>query len=222
MNGLQVFRRHDILVVNFQFNITFLILHRISTAAHLHTSPPIGRSIHLIQTKVTLAGHCHAQSSMTEHLDTNQFSARPAYMLLFYLTIDFCDLLQIKFTGKYHHIGKLCVKLQSLSIGDIQLRGKMHFLPYFATIGHHRNIGSNHRRDIGFFGCVHNGAHQHNIIIIDNRIDGEITFQPVLIAYLRYFFQIVDCKRACRTGTHIQTLDTEINRIRTRLYGCRQ
>ena len=46
----QIFRRHDIFPINLQFYITLGIFHRIRTSTYLITSPPVCRSIHLVET----------------------------------------------------------------------------------------------------------------------------------------------------------------------------
>ena len=98
----------------------------------------------------------------------------------------------------------------------------MHFLTYLPGIAHHRHIGCNHRRNTRRFGRIHNGTHQRNVIIIDNGIHRKIAFHTVLIAGTGYLAQVIYCKRIRRTGTHIQILDTEINRVRTCLDSGRQ
>ena len=106
MNGLQVFRRHDVLVIHFQFNVTFLILYRIRTTAYLHASSAIGRSIQLVQAQITLSGNGHTQSSVAEHFDTHQLTHRTLDLLLLNSIVNLTYLFQVQFTRQYHHIGK--------------------------------------------------------------------------------------------------------------------
>ena len=96
----------------------------------------------------------------------------------------------------------------------------MHLLPYLPGITHHSHIRCNHSRNTGGFCRIHNGAHQRNIIIIYNGIYRKITFHTMLITGLSNLPQIVNSKGIGGTGTHIQVLYTEVNRVRTRLNGC--
>ena len=119
MNSFQIFRRHDVFIVHLQFNITLFILHIVCTATYLHTSPPVSRSIHLMQTEITLARHCHTECPVAEHLNTDQFSIRTFNLFLLDSIINHPHLLQIQFTCQYHYIGKASIKFQRSGITDI-------------------------------------------------------------------------------------------------------
>ena len=196
MNGLQVFRRHDVFVVYFQFDVAFLILHDISPAAHLHTSAPVGRSIQLIQTQVTFSGNRHTQGTVTEHLYPHQFAHRTLNLLFLDSFIDFPYLFQVQFTRQYHYIGKLRIELQCLHVTDVQLGRKVYFLPHLIAVSHHRYIGGNHRADTGFLGRIDNPTHQFQVFIINNGVDGEVTLHSVFVTDTGYLPQIIDGKRA--------------------------
>ena len=159
---------------------------------------------------------------MAEHFDANQLALRAFDLFLLDYVVDFTHLLQVEFTSQHHHIGKTSIEFQRLSITDIELGRKMHFLTYLVTIRHHCYIGCNHRTDACFLGRIDNGTHQFHIFIIDNRIDSEITLDTMFITNLSDFTQIVNGKRAGRTGTHVQTFNTEIDRIGTCLDSGRQ
>ena len=49
MDGFQVFGRHDILIVHFQFHIRLFITYRVRAAAHLHTGTTVSRVVHLVK-----------------------------------------------------------------------------------------------------------------------------------------------------------------------------
>ena len=222
MNSLQVFRRHDIFVVDIQFHICLLITNGIRTTAYLHTSPPVGGVIHFMQREVALSGDCHTQSTVTEHLNTNLFTTRSTDIFFPDLTINLCNLLQIQFACKHHNIGKLGIKFQGFRIRYIKLSRQMHFLPDPAGIIHHCHVSSNHCRYSGCFGRIDNSTHQRNILIIDNRIDCQIAFHPVFVARPGYLTQIINGKRIGRTGTHVKVFYTKIDRIGSSLNGCRK
>ena len=47
-------------------------------------------------------------------------------------------------------------------------------------------------------------------MVVYNGIDGEVALHAMFVARPGYFPQIVDSEGICRTGTHVQVLDTEI------------
>ena len=159
---------------------------------------------------------------MAEHLNTNRLTHRTFNAFLLDCIIDLTHLLQIQLTRQYYHIGKLCIKLQGFSIADIQLSRQMYLLSHLVTVSHHSHIGSNHGTDASFLGCIHNLAHQFDVLIIDNRIDGQVTLYPMFITHLCDLTQIINSKRAGRTGAHIQTLNAKIDGICSRMKSCRQ
>ena len=159
MNSFQVFRRHDIFVINIQFHIRFLITNGIRTTTHLHTSTPVGRMVHLMQRKIAFTRNSHTERTMTEHFNTKLFATRTADMFFLYLPVNLRYLFQIQFTGQYHYISKPGIEFQRFCIGDIQLGGKMHLLPYPAGIVHHCNISRNHSRNSRFLSRIDNRMH---------------------------------------------------------------
>ena len=93
MNRLQVLWRHDILILHIQLDLAILIMHRIGTTTNLHASPPVGGSVHLMQTQIAFTGHGHAQSPVSEHLYADQFPFRAFDLLLHDLLINLMHLL---------------------------------------------------------------------------------------------------------------------------------
>ena len=219
MDGFQVFGRHDILVVHIQFHIRLLITHRVRATAHLHAGTPVGRVVHLVQRKIAFSRHCHTESTVTEHFDTNRLSAGTTDILLADMTINLRYLFQIQLACQYHNIGKLCVEAQGLHIRDIQLRTEMYLLTDLPRIAHHSYVRRNHRRDTRRLGRIYDGAHQCQILIVNNSVNGKITLHIVLIARLRYFPKVFNSECISRTGPHIQVFNTEIDGIGTCLDG---
>ncbi|CDD47439.1 unknown [Bacteroides sp. CAG:875] len=219
MNGLQIFRRHDVLVIYFQFDIAFLILYNIGPAAYLHAGSPVGRGILFVQTQIAFSGNRHAQSSVTEHFNTNQVTHRSLDLLFLDGIVYLAHLLEIQLAGQHHHIGKAGVKLQRFRIADVQLGRKMHLLSHLVTVSHHGHISCNDGTDAGFLGRIHNLTHQCNILVVNDGIDGQVTLHPVFLAHLGDFTQIFYSKSARRTRTHVQTLNAEIDGIGSGMKG---
>ena len=116
MNGLEVFRRHYILIVNLQLLASLTVSHSIGPAAYLHTRATVSGACSLMQAQIALAAHSHTESTVAEHLYANFLPLRTAYIVTFYGLGDAFHLLQIQFTGKHHHIGVLSIEPESLHI----------------------------------------------------------------------------------------------------------
>lgn len=157
---------------------------------------------------------------MAEHLYAYLLPARAADILLTDMAVDFRYLLQIQFACQHHHIGKLRIEAESFHIADVELCAEVYLLPYPASIAHHRHIGGNDCRDACRLCRIYDSMHQRDVMVVYDGIDGEVAFHAMLVARPGYFPQIVDSEGIGRTGTHVQVLDTEIDGVGTRLYGC--
>ena len=157
---------------------------------------------------------------MAEHLYTYLLSTGTADILLTDMSVDFCHLLQIQLTRQHHHIGKLRIEAQGFHIADVELCAEVYLLPYLPGIAHHCHISGNDCRDACRLCRIYNGTHQRNVMVVYNGIDGEVALHAMFVARPGYFPQIVDSEGICRTGTHVQVLDTEIDGVGTCLYGC--
>ena len=94
-DGLQVLRTHHILVVDFQLVTGLIISNGITATADLHTLTTVGRTIGIGKTHIALTGNRHAQSTMTEHFDTNLLAHRTADILLLNLLMDVLHLIHV-------------------------------------------------------------------------------------------------------------------------------
>ena len=68
---LKILGRHDVLIVNFEFDVPLFIFDNVSASARLHTSTSICTLSCIVQTEIALAAHCHTKSSVAEHLDSD-------------------------------------------------------------------------------------------------------------------------------------------------------
>lgn len=127
MDRFQVFRGHDILIVNIQFYLAVFIFYRISPPAYLHTCSPIGRGIHFVQAQVTFSRYGHTKSSVCEHFDADKFSSRTFDLLVANTLIYVRYLIHVQLSSKYDYICELGIEFQSFSIRNIELCRKMHF-----------------------------------------------------------------------------------------------
>ena len=150
---------------------------------------------------------------MGKHFDADQFSFRPCDLLVDDLLVDFVHLFQVQLACQDDDIGKTGIEFQRFRIGDIELRGEMHLLPDTVRIVHGRHISRNDCRDFRLLRRVDNLAHQRQVLAIYNSINGQIAFNTMLTADRNDLAQVVRRKVIGRARTHIQSFNTEINRI---------
>jgi len=115
-DGLQVLRRHDVLVVNLQFRTRLTVGDEVRAAAYLHAGTAVGRPSRVVEAHVALAADGHAQCTVAEHLDTYQLARGTADVLLLNLSADVGHLLHVQLAGQYHDVGKLGVEAQCLDV----------------------------------------------------------------------------------------------------------
>ena len=221
-DGLQVLGRHDILVVDGELVTRLIIGSGITATTYLDTLTTIGRAVGCMETHIALAADGHAEGSVTEHLDTDLLTAWAADVLGLHLSEDLCHLIHIQFTSQHHHIGKLGVEAQSLDVGDIQLRGKVHLLPHPITIGHHRHIRSDDGGDASLVGRIDDLVHQGDVLAVDDGIHRQITLDAMFIALTGNVAQVIDGERRGRVRPHIQFLDAKVDTVSPSLDGCGQ
>ena len=71
---------------------------------------------------------------MAEHLNAHQLTVGSADVLLLYLLEDISHLVHVQLTCQHHHVGKLSVELQSLSVAYVELCRQMHLLADFTAV----------------------------------------------------------------------------------------
>src|SRR5690554_2892102 len=151
---------------------------------------------------------------MTEHLDADEFAGRSFYLLLHDISMDGCHLFQVQFPRQYHHVGILAVKLQRLGVGNIELGGEVHLHPDAPGVHQHRHVGRDDGRQVGLLRGIHHLPHQLHVFVVDDGVHGEVAFYTLVPADLRDGMQVVNREVIGRLGTHVQTLDTEVNGVR--------
>ena len=156
---------------------------------------------------------------MAEHFYAYQFPLGAADGLFLYLPVYLRHLVQVEFPGQDHHIREAGVETQSLNVRDIELGGEVNFHSFALAIVHHRYVACYHGGDSRFHGGIYNLAHGRQVLIVNDRVDGEIGLDAVLRASLGYFPQVRDVEMVGRMGTHIQLSNAEIYRVGSSLYG---
>ena len=125
-NGFQVFGRHDVFVVNFQFNFAVFVLYSVAAATNLVAFSAISRQIFLVQTQVAFTRNSHTKRTVAKHFNPDQFTVFTPDILFHNSFMNFSYLFQVQFARQHHHIGKLSIEFQRVHIGNIRLNRKMN------------------------------------------------------------------------------------------------
>lgn len=84
--------------------------------------------------------------------------------------------------------------------------------PMLPGVGHGGDVAGDNGRDAGVAGSVDDTAHEFYIVVVDDGIDGKVTFHTVFPAYTGYFPQVVEREIVGTPGPHIEAFDTEVYR----------
>ncbi len=98
----------------------------------------------------------------------------------------------------------------------------MHLHPNTPGIHQHRHVRRDDSREVGFFRGIHHLTHQLHVLIVDNRVDGEVALYVVLPTDLRDGVQVVYREVIGRLRAHVQPLYTEVDGVGSPLDGCRE
>ena len=197
-DGLEVLRRHDILVVNLELVARLVVGDGVRTAAYLHALAAVGRASGVGKTHVALAAHSHAQRTVAEHLDAHQLALRSADVLLLYLLEDVSHLVHVQLARQDNNVGKLSVELQSLGVADVELRREVNLYAHLTAVAHNSHVGSYHRRDASLLRRVDDLVHQLHILVVDDGVHGEIALHAVLCADGCYLVQVLNSEMVGR------------------------
>ena len=117
---------------------------------------------------------------MTEHFNAHQLSVGSADVLLLYLLEDISHLVHVQLACQHHHVGKLSIELQSLSVADVELCRQMNLLSDFTTVRHDSHVRRNDSRNLSLLGSIDYLVHQLHILVVDDGVDGQIALHAVL------------------------------------------
>ena len=219
VDGLEVFGRHDVFVVHLQLDVAVAVAHGVGAAAHLHAGAAVGRGAEFVEAQVAFAGDGHAEGAVAEHLDAHQLSAGAADVFVDDVAVDFLHLFQVELACQDDDVGEAGVEAQGLDIGDVELRGEVDFLSDAVAVVHDGDVGGDDGRDARLACGVADVAHEGDVFVVDDGVDGEVALHAVRVAGGGYLAQVVDGERAGRAGTHVEVLDAEVDGVCPGLYG---
>ena len=218
-DGLEVLRTHDILVVHVQFDARLAVAHGITAAAHLHTLAAVGRVAQVVEREVALAADGHAQGAVAEHLDAHGAAGGSAEVFADDAAVDLRHLVQVEFARQHHDVGIAGIEAQGLGVGDVELGGEVHLLPDVVAVGQDGHVGGDDGRDAGGPGGVADAAHQGQVVLVDDGVDGEVTLHPRCLTAGDDVGQVGHGEAAGGVGPHVEGFDAEIDGVGTGLYG---
>ena len=156
---------------------------------------------------------------MGKDFELDQFTLWATDVASLYLLMDGSHLLERELTGGDHHIGIAGEEFHRLDIGDVGLGGNMDLDPLGAGIVDDGHVRGYDGRDPFALRPVDDGVHLGNLVVIDDRIDGEIGADAVGVGDGAYLGEVFEREVVGRAGAHIELADTEIDRVGTRLYS---
>ena len=159
---------------------------------------------------------------MSEHLDTQQFAMRTAYVLLDYGAMHLANLLQTQFASQHDHIRPLGKEFRRFAVRHVALRRYMHLDARMEGIEYRRKVGGYDGIDALGTRPIHNRVHQCEFVVVDDGIDRQVGLDTALVGYGYNLRHVVERKVGCRLRPHVELSDAEIDRIGTRIDGCPQ
>ena len=219
-DSLEVLRRHDILVVHVQLCASLEVGHFVASAAYLYALATVGTAVCIVQAQVALAADCHAERSVAEHFDADEVALRTANILCHNLFVDVAHLPHVEFACKDNDVSELGVELQRLDVRYVELSGEVYLLSHLAAVCHYRHVRCDDCRDLCLFSRVDNFAHCGEVLAVDDGVDCQVTFQSVIVANLRYLFQVFNGEVVGRVRAHVQFAYAKIHRVGTSVDCC--
>ncbi len=156
---------------------------------------------------------------MGEHLDFNQFAARPADVVFDDFAMDGRHLFKGQFARQHHRIGPLREKAHGFGVGDVALGRDVHLLPDAAGIENRRHIGGDDGIDPLAAGAVDDLVDGADFVFVDNRVDRQIGFDACIVGRADDACKVVEVEIGRRGRPHVQLPDAEIDRIGAGLNG---
>ena len=98
----------------------------------------------------------------------------------------------------------------------------MHLLSDLVGIAHRCHVSRDNRRDARLLRRIDNRAHQGQVLAVNHGVHRQVTLQAMLLANQGDAAQIIRREVVRRAGTHVQALNTEIDRVGSALDGGHQ
>ena len=98
----------------------------------------------------------------------------------------------------------------------------MHLQPQAMRLHKRRHIGSDHRRDLCLVRMVEDLAKQRQVLIVDDRIDRQVTLHATPPTDLHDTIEVVCRKVVGRLSPHVERLNAKVYTIRSSTYRSAQ
>ena len=182
-DGAKILGRHDILVVDFEFEVALFVADDIAATAELETGAPIGRVVVVVEREVAFAADAHAEGAVGEDLYLYQLALGPSDVVVANELGNLRHLPQRQFAGSDNHIGEASIVAHSLDVRDVALGGDMHFDANLISIGDDGHIGGDDGADTSLAGGMEKVMHLGDLIVVDDSVDGEVGANTSGIGY---------------------------------------
>ena len=208
-------------MVDFDFHVLLpvALAEFVGAAAKLETGTPVGRGIIVVEAEIAFARNGHAKGSVGEDFNLDKLPGGAADVFFPDLPDDFSDLVQTEFPGCYHDIRKTGVEFHGLDVADIALGGNMDFQTDFPGIGYDSPVGGDDGVDAAFLCRLQHLAVFLFLLVVNDRVEGEIGSNPVFPANPANIGQVFHLEVQGCPGPHIEFPDPEIDGVRTGFDG---
>ena len=157
---------------------------------------------------------------MAEHLDADGLARRTEDGLgAMDGLVDVAHLVHIELARQYGDVGKLRIEAQGLDVGDVELGGEVDLQADLPAVAHHGHVGGNDGRDARLARRIEYLAHGGEVVVVDDRVDGEVGLDSVLGADGDDLPQVANVEVIGRMGPHVEPAHAEIDGVGTRLDG---
>ena len=168
----EILRTHHVLRTQLELDITLDVSDCVFATARLQTLTSVGAFSARMQTHEATAALRDAQSSMAEDFNAYGMPRRSADVLGFDGARHGLRLIKRKLTSQHRDVGKACVELQRLNVGDIELRRQVHRNFRFVRNHHRRDIRADDGVDACGFGSKDAAPRRSQIVVVEHCIHG--------------------------------------------------
>ena len=151
---------------------------------------------------------------MRKALNPDGLARRPADLLARRFGCDMRNAFERELTREDDRVGKLRVKAKRLKIRDAELRREVHVQADRARIKERRRIRQDDGRHAGVARFVEKRPHRRQIVVVENRVDGEVRLDAGIPAAGRKAGKVRPLEVPSGMRAHVEFAYAEIDGIR--------
>lgn len=159
------------------------------------------------------AGLGYAEGAVDETFDFDKVAGGAAEIFLFNFLADVSDHFEVEFAGEDDGVGVLGVEFDGFEVGNGELGGGLAGHTDFAAIEHGGDVLDNYGSDADAFGFVDDAAHEGEVVLVEESVEGDVAFDTCGAANFGDFGEFGKLEIAGGAGAHVQVLDAEVDAV---------